>query len=341
MVFLRLDAPRVLILCGACFMTAIWGALPSYSRTFPSPSRQEVVVDSLFNAGAYDSVLVLTSSLMEKARASADSVLLGRMLTLRGWTEVITRKSASGIESIDASIHISIAARDTTNWMAALGFKGFAVAWQGRYDECDELNRTRLELAQLSKDRASEAYARTSLGYIFLQRGELAAARAEYTTAADLFQAVGQQRAALTPLVGLGRVLNVLQESDAARDCYLRVLTVAREVGDRAQEAHAVNNLGTLEFEYGDVSMAVQYFERAYQLNYAAGDIQGTITPSVNVALARVYLGQYSEAVDILTSALRLCEESGSNLWLGSVLVKLAEDRHNLGRGVGNTVDNN
>ena len=122
MVSLRLDAPRVLLLCGACFMTAVWGALPSYSRTFPSPSRQEVVVDSLFNAGAYDSVLVLTSSLIEKARASADSVLLGRMLTVRGCTEVITRKSASGMESIDASIHISIAAGDTTNWMAALGF---------------------------------------------------------------------------------------------------------------------------------------------------------------------------------------------------------------------------
>jgi tetratricopeptide (TPR) repeat protein len=253
--------------------------------------------------------------------------MLGRMLAIEGRAEIMSGKTALGMESIDASIHVSRAARDTTNWMTALGFKGFAVVWQGRYDECVELNRKRLELAQLSKDRVSEAWARTGLGYVSLQRGELAAARVEYATAADLFEAEGRQRAALTPLVGLGRVLNVLQEIDAARECYLRVLTTAREVGDRVQEAHAVNNLGTLEFEYGDVSMAAQYFERAYQSNYDAGDLRGTITPSANIALARVYLGQYSEAVDILTRAAQACEATGSKRLLGSVLVKLAEVR--------------
>jgi tetratricopeptide (TPR) repeat protein len=316
-------------------LAAVWGGQPSYSGTSPPATRLEVVVDSLFNAGAYDSVLVLTDSIIGRLRAAhttSDSVTLGRMLTAKGRTEIMVGRNEAAEVSLEESIRLARAVRDTTGLMTALGMKGFAVVSWGRFDECEALNRARLDLARQTGDRLSEAWARTSLGYVFLMRGTLKDAKAQYTSAADLFRAVGARRAELTPLIGLGRVLNMLQDIDAARSCYQRAWAAATEIGDSFQQAHAVNNLGTIEFEYGDVSMAVQYFELAYRLSQASGNTRWTITPAINLAVASVYLGQYTEASDILTAAQRVCEEEGYDGLLGQVLVKLGEVRYSQGR---------
>ncbi len=286
------------------------------------------LIDSLLTVSRFDSVLVMAPALIDEALSKNDSTRYGRLLTARGRAELATGKYMDGLESIDLSLEISRGIGDTLNWMNALGFKGFALTWQGRYEECLRLNEKKLTLSQLTGDRPSEAWARTALGYVYLKQGDLERARTEYTLASDLFRAEGMKQEELTPLIGLGRVYNTLQDVGAARDCYQRVLAAARELGDLVQESHAVNNLGTLEYVYGDMSLAAQYFERAYDLSRARGNQRGTITPASNIALARTYLGNYDEAAKILSYAIRTCEKQHYRDLLGSVTNKLGEVRY-------------
>lgn len=186
----------------------------------------------------------------------------------------------------------------------------------------------RLELAQLTGDKASEAWARTMLGYIALLRGDFENARAEYIAAVDFFFEMNLQQEALTPLVGLGRVYNSLQDVENARECYRRVLATAREVGDRVNEAHAVNNLGTLEYEYGDMGLSVQYYERSREMAAESGNLKGTITPATNIALAMQYLGRYEDADSTLNRALAVCEREGFDEFIPMILSGLGENRY-------------
>jgi tetratricopeptide (TPR) repeat protein len=309
-------------------------AATAVSTVASAESRQlhaEALIDSLLSSSAFDSVLTLIPSILEDAEAGKDSALSARLLAVRGRAEIMTGKLAVGIESFDASIELARSVGDTTTWMTALGYKSLAVAWQGGYDECVKLNRMRLELARKTGDRASEAWARTGLGYVHLLRGNLEESRIEYETAVSLFSAENLRQDELTPLIGLGRVFNLMEDIESAREAYTRVWVVARDIGDRVQEAYAVNNLGTLEFEYGNLSLAVKYFERAYHLHLMFGDLRGAITPAVNIALARIYLGQFQGAADVLSQAAQRCREGDFRSLLGDILVKLGEVRYHQG----------
>ncbi|MFQ5512435.1 MAG: CHAT domain-containing protein [Candidatus Krumholzibacteriia bacterium] len=289
-------------------------------------------IDSLFVASNFDSVLSLIRPELERARALGDSAWTGKLLTARARAEMVLGRGTEAAASFDLSLRLAEAARDTVNWMNALGFKGMLAARLGRWDESSGLNRRRLELARRVGDPVSEAWARTSLAYIALQHAELAAARADYQRAADLFRGAGRRRAELTALIGLGRVLGMTQDVGGARRCYERAWRAAVEIGDRAQEADAVNNLGTLEFEYGDMAVAAQYFERVYDMNRRAGDRRATLIPASNVAIARGYLGQYRDAVGILQDAIRTCREERFDDLLGMLLGGLGDVRIAQGR---------
>ncbi len=293
-----------------------------------SPLRHKtILIDSLFNVGAYDSIMSLIPPLLDDARARGDSIFLSALLIVRGRVELTYRNSAKAGNTLQLACEIAEAARDSSRWMDALGFLGMVMTFQGRHQESITLNQKRLALALKTGNRISEAWARTGLAYVFLMTGELERAREEYTVSADLFRAENLPWAELTPLVGLGRVLDLLDETDAARECYQRVWQTSREIGDMYQESNAVNNLGALEYRYGDMSVAASYFERAYFLNHKMGNLRGTIIPANNIALVKSYLGQYADAASILLEAIRTCEEGGYEDLIGQALCMLGQVR--------------
>jgi tetratricopeptide (TPR) repeat protein len=315
---------------GLGLVPALWSGRVAQSQPIP-PTQHELTLDSLFSAGAFQPLVDLASNYLADAVAKNDTVMMGRMLTALGRGEIMLGRPG-GLDKLEQSIQVSRAVRDTTNWMAALGYKSLVLSYQGRFDESRELNESRLRLARLAGDQASEAWARTMLAYIALLRGDFESARVEYAAAVDLFFEMGLEREVLTPLLGLGRVYNSLQEVDNARKCYQRVLETAREVGDRVNEAHAINNLGTIEYEYGDMELAVQYYERSRQMAAESGNLRGTVTPGTNIAMAMQYLGRYADADSTLTSVLEMCEREGFDEFIPMILTGLGENRFLQGR---------
>jgi ATP/maltotriose-dependent transcriptional regulator MalT len=205
-------SPRLLLLC---LLLLVIPTVPAGNEEDPDDTRSArtdavAVVDSLFGAAAYDSVMALIPSVLDDAWKSTDSTLVAWLLVIRGRVE-LTRGNTEGAEqTLDLARQVAEAARDTARWSDALGFKSLATTFRGKYQESIELNQTRLSLSQLTGDRISEAWGRTAMAYVYLRTGEVERARPEYETAADLFRAENRLREELTPLIGLGRVLMTL-----------------------------------------------------------------------------------------------------------------------------------
>ena len=314
---------RVLIVCAVLSAMAVPQPRPA-APPAPAPGDPSRLLDSLFFAARYDTILQLLPALLGNARASGDSVLLGRLVAQEGRVHLARGNRAEAERLIDAALRISESVRDTVNWMPTLNYQGFVLVGQGRYDEAVPYYEKRMELARLVKSPGDEAWGWSSIAYVHQMKGDLPRARDEYLRAVSLFREAGLPRQELTPLLGLGQVLGSLGDVQGRKECYQRAWIVARDVGDPVNEMWAANNLGFIEFGSGDMGRALAYYRRAYDIGIATGFARGRIQPAVNYALASAYAGRVARAESVLVEARRVCETSGNTEFLENVEVAIA-----------------
>ncbi|HKW14582.1 MAG TPA: tetratricopeptide repeat protein, partial [Candidatus Krumholzibacteria bacterium] len=276
---------------------------PLTSRHTPKTAA-EITADSLYDAGATDSLLAFSQRMIKRAGARRDSVLLGRMLYCRGRARLALR-DAHAPADFDNALEIATALGDSAGRMQALGLKAFVAVNQGRFDESIRLNRERIALARALGRAGSEAWGHLLIGYAQFTRDSLPPALVEYEQAWRGFGAARRPREQLSASIGLGNVLARMGRYHDARTSYQRAWLTARELGDRVQESDAINDLGTLEQEHGELSMAARYFERAYQLKRELRTFD--IAPTArNVASVDQMLGRYAHAESTLAEAMAL-----------------------------------
>ncbi len=293
--------PLACILSGLLLVSA-----PGPPRTSPHAPKTaaEVTGDSLYDAGAIDSLLTYSNRLIVRASAQRDSVVLGRMTYFRGRARLALR-DARAAEDFDRALEIAVAVGDSAGQMQALGLQGFVAVNQGRFEESIRLNRERNALARALGRRGSEGWGYLLIGYAQLNRDSLMQASAAYQEAWRAFGDANRPRDQLTASIGLGRTLYHMGRYHDARTSYQRAWLTARELGDRNQESDAINNLGAIEMERGSVSMAAQYFQRAYEIkrDLRTFDISAS---AANVANVDRMIGRYAHAESTLAEALAL-----------------------------------
>lgn len=295
----------------ACLVIAGAARGATVAQLDPAVVEALAQVDSLRSAGEDRRAVEVASDAVEYALANGDSVGAGRLLTAGAGAEMQVRGPASAQEMLERAIVFARAASDSGGWMNALGYMGIVRGWQGDFDGSRRAAEQRLRMSRIAGDRESEAWSLTSLGYLALRIGEPDSAQVRYRKAVELFSATDRVKAETTALIGLGRACSNLGKYDEARTYYQRALDRCIDSGDWRQQSDALNNLGTLEYTFGDIGVAAEYFQRAYELNASHDNPRGTLVPASNIARARVYLGQYSDAEAILMDAIDICRELG------------------------------
>jgi tetratricopeptide (TPR) repeat protein len=279
---------------------------PRPPRTSPHTPKTpaEATGDSLYDAGAIDSLLAFSNRMIARSAGERDSVLMGRMVYFRGRARLALR-DARAPEDFDRALAIATALGDSAGRMQALGLQAFVAVNRGEFEESIRLNRERNALARGLKRRGSEGWGYLLIGYAQLNRDSLPPALAAYEEAWRAFGDVNRPRDQLTASIGLGRTLDRMGRYHDARTSYQRAWLVARELGDRNQESDAINNLGAIEMEQGSVSMAAQYFERAYEIkrDLRTFDIA---TSAANVANVDRMIGRYAHAESTLAEAMAM-----------------------------------
>src|SRR5205823_197602 len=81
-------------------------------------------------------------------------------------------------------------------------------------------------------------------------------------------------------------------------------LTLKRVVSDRAGEAGALNNIGTVYQRIGRLDSALVYFRAAVPLNHAAGDRRAEAANLTNIASVYAVTARPDSALAVLDSAI-------------------------------------
>ena len=98
---------------------------------------------------------------------------------------------------------------------------------------------------------------------------------------------------------------------------------VARQTGDRAAEANALNGLAAADFRQGRYEQAIGYYEQALVLFDGAGDVTGHARALTNLGLVQWDLGRYDQAIDTHQRALGLFKQTGELLGQAGALNNL------------------
>ncbi|HNX09899.1 MAG TPA: tetratricopeptide repeat protein, partial [Methanothrix sp.] len=88
-------------------------------------------------------------------------------------------------------------------------------------------------------------------------------------------------------------------------------VTIAKEIGDRWNEAVWLSNLGNACASIGDIRKAIEYYEQALAISREIGDRRGEGIVLWNMSLALDHLGERAQAIKCARSALKIIEPIG------------------------------
>lgn len=112
---------------------------------------------------------------------------------------------------------------------------------------------------------------------------------------------------------------------DLARETYLEALQGFESMGDMHGVAGILHNLGALHTNREEPEMALNYFERASEIEWRIGDTEGWLSTEQACSSILLSMGRVAEARSILDNAVREGKESTDTWTLGSCLCSLIE----------------
>ncbi len=152
----------------------------------------------------------------------------------------------------------------------ALG--NLATAWQRQslFQQAAECHQQTLDLFRSIGDLRGEVLALGRLGAVDLRRGRYEHAVTYFKQAQALFHEMGDTTECEV-LVGLGRAYLGLRRHQEAAASFEQALIMSREIGDRVQDAGALNGLGEVLFLTGEADKARAHHAAALRLASEAG----------------------------------------------------------------------
>ena len=168
-----------------------------------------------------------------------------------------------------------------------------------------------LAIRQELGDTRGEAQTAISLGECHLRiHGAGEDALRYMRRAADLLEPMGVSSLRAAALNNLGEVYFELGDLDAAAECYVQALEISRELGAIA-EGYALLNLGRVNLRQRRPAEAIARFEEALPKQRASGALDGEAWVLQGLGAAQAETGRQADARSSLTEALRLFEQIG------------------------------
>jgi DNA-binding CsgD family transcriptional regulator/tetratricopeptide (TPR) repeat protein len=175
-----------------------------------------------------------------------------------------------------------------------------------------ELGRAAVELAESSGAEPSvRADLLSTLGRNLWSVGESDAAFAAYRTAIDLMPTDPPSAALARVLAEDARGLLLMSRfSDAARRCE-EAIEVARAVGARAEEGHALNTLATARASLGHRDEGIAMLREALAIAEEVGQPEAIDRAYTNLSYVLTDAGRLEEAAQVVFDSLAACARLG------------------------------
>ena len=186
---------------------------------------------------------------------------------------------------------------------------GMALHRAGLLHEALEVYRSALSEGRIGLTNTVQ-YALANLGNISLLTGDLDGADAYFASAHAVARELGADASTLA-LLGQGDLARLRGNSDQARDHYAAALTRMSETETPDWAAIALNGLGRLDLEHGDLDTALRRYTRAWRLVSTGQEPTNRAAATALEGLAAVATvrGQHRAARRLLTAAARWRQE--------------------------------
>jgi ATP/maltotriose-dependent transcriptional regulator MalT len=177
--------------------------------------------------------------------------------------------------------------------------------------------------AVLVPEVAGELHER--LGRYLWAAGDSEEATAAYEEAVRLVPPQPPSRARARVLGAWGQALMLLSRYGESRDRCEEAIAIARSVGARREEGHALNTLGVDLACLGEPATAVAHLESARAIAEEVGDLDDLARAHLNLAeILAGPLDRLEDAVELAREAVALCEEVGLDCDYGVSLRAIA-----------------
>jgi transcriptional regulator with AAA-type ATPase domain/tetratricopeptide (TPR) repeat protein len=176
----------------------------------------------------------------------------------------------------------------------------------------DEVERYLLEAAELARRTASHrdlASAAVVLSEMLRDAGDIPGSFEWAGVVQEAARASGNPEIEGQYLYLVGRVKEVREDYQGARDCYERCLDVWRKCGHTLGVGAARNQLGTLAFNRGHVSEALEHYQECLKIDDELGDIANGAIHRYNIGVLLQQLGRLDDAFESFHHVFALSEQ--------------------------------
>lgn len=195
----------------------------------------------------------------------------------------------------------------------------------GEWEEA--LLRYETSLSRVSKEgdaRVASEILR-GIGNVHYARGDFENAREVFQVSLSIAEVCELKEETVSALNCLAVVDQYAGAIDEAEGLYIRARDIAEELGDARREAMIEQNLGTLANIRGDVELALERYQRAFDRFTEQGDLLATARSLCNMGMAYVDLGAWAPAERCFADAYRIANRIGDREMLGTVEINRSE----------------
>jgi DNA-binding CsgD family transcriptional regulator len=180
-------------------------------------------------------------------------------------------------------------------------------------------------------DRRAEGNALRALSSIVWCPGLASEAERAGVAAVDLLEPLGPDRELAAAYANMASLAMNREDADATFEWGARALALARELGDRAIEVHAMNSVGTVEFLRGGPDARAQG-ERSLELSLESALVDDALRAWGNLTWAAVRHRAYPLAGRYLAAAIEYASDPILDLWWLHLVGYRARTELDLGR---------
>jgi tetratricopeptide (TPR) repeat protein len=175
----------------------------------------------------------------------------------------------------------------------------------GEYERAVALIRKAIELVDSAAEPARAGLLQQRLGSYLLNRGDEAAASNAYQEALRLIPAQPPSAERASVLVASGRLSMFWAHHGPAQTASEEAIKLARAVGSRTEEGHALKTLGLVAAHEGDFDLGIRYAQQALSIAEEVHDTGAIAGGYIDLSYLLSVAGRLEEATQ---AALEGCE---------------------------------
>ena len=181
----------------------------------------------------------------------------------------------------------------------------------GDYHRAVTLGREALELADQTGDVVAQALARERLGGYLWLAGDSDGALAAYRDAVRVLPPEPPTSDLARVLAGEARIMVLRRPGEETRARCERAIAIARSVGARAVEGHALNSLGVTMLVAGDWVGAERSLREAMRIATELSEFIDVSSAYINLSECLDHQGRLDEAAELSLEGARVAERVG------------------------------